>query len=133
VIVYVYSIDYIKRGRRCYAAPAVFSNLMGPYVFPSFSELVALPVAAPSIQRTHTYLLNNPMLHMAQDKTVIFISHRLSTTKKADRIIMMEEGEIIEQGTHEQLMKQEGKYAEMFTIQAQKYGQDSAMETALAH
>ena len=73
------------------------------------------------------------MLHMAQDKTVIFISHRLSTTKKADRIIMMEEGEIIEQGTHEQLMKQEGKYAEMFTIQAQKYGQDSAMETALAH
>jgi len=67
------------------------------------------------------YQLNQNMMEIAQDKTVIFISHRLSTTCMADRIYMLEKGEIIEEGTHHELMKKNGKYAEMFLKQAGKY------------
>ena len=57
----------------------------------------------------------------ARDKAVIFISHRLSTTKNADCIYMFENGRVIENGTHKELMTLNGKYAQMFRIQAEKY------------
>lgn len=55
------------------------------------------------------------------DKTVIFISHRLSSAVMADKIYMLENGKIVEEGTHRELMDMNGKYAEMFRIQAEKY------------
>ena len=67
------------------------------------------------------YELNHAMMTQATDKTVIFISHRLSTTRHADRILMMENGKIIESGSHDELMSLGGKYAEMFNLQAEKY------------
>lgn len=67
------------------------------------------------------YNLNQAMIEAANNKTVIFISHRLSTTVNADRIYVMEKGEIIENGSHEELMKMKGTYAYMFNLQAEKY------------
>lgn len=67
------------------------------------------------------YNLNRAMLEAAEDKTVIFISHRLSTTVNADKIYVMEQGRIIESGSHKELMNQNGTYAEMFNLQAEKY------------
>ncbi len=67
------------------------------------------------------YELNQAVINNATDKTVIFISHRLSTTKNADRIFMLENGKVIESGTHNELMELNGKYAEMFNLQAEKY------------
>ena len=67
------------------------------------------------------YNLNQAMIEAADNKTVIFISHRLSTTVNADRIYVMENGEIIESGSHEELMKLGGTYAYMFNLQAEKY------------
>lgn len=67
------------------------------------------------------YNLNSAMIEAAKDKSVIFISHRLSTTVNADKIYVMEKGRIIESGTHEELMKQNGTYAYMFSLQAENY------------
>lgn len=71
------------------------------------------------------YNLNQAMLDAAHNKTVIFISHRLSTTVNADKIYVMENGEIIESGSHAELMEQNGTYAYMFNLQAEKYQQES--------
>ena len=56
-----------------------------------------------------------------KNKTSIFISHRLASTRFCDRILFMEQGEIAESGTHEELMKKKGKYYELFSIQAHYY------------
>ncbi len=67
------------------------------------------------------YNLNQAMIEAAHHKTVIFISHRLSTTVNADRIYVMENGRIIESGSHTELMELNGTYAYMFNLQAEKY------------
>ncbi|MGD0243494.1 MAG: hypothetical protein ABSB59_24690 [Streptosporangiaceae bacterium] len=48
-------------------------------------------------------------------------SHRFSTVRKADRIFLFHEGRLAEQGTHAELMRLEGRYAELFTLQASAY------------
>ena len=58
---------------------------------------------------------------LQKDKTVIIISHRFSTVRTADRILVLDEGKIIEEGSHEYLVKKNGVYAELFEIQAQGY------------
>jgi ATP-binding cassette subfamily B protein len=58
---------------------------------------------------------------ITQNKSALFISHRLASTKFCDRILFIEQGEILESGTHDELLKQQGKYAEMFEIQREYY------------
>ena len=64
---------------------------------------------------------------LAKEKTVILISHRLANVTGADRIFVMEQGNIPEQGTHEELMKKEGMYAQMYRVQMEleNYGKES--------
>jgi ABC-type multidrug transport system fused ATPase/permease subunit len=59
-----------------------------------------------------------------QGKTVILITHRFSTVKNADKILMLEQGRIIEQGSHKELMLLNGKYASLYTMQAKRYLED---------
>ncbi|KGF04298.1 ABC transporter ATP-binding protein [Anaerococcus lactolyticus] len=61
------------------------------------------------------------MLKISKGQTSLFISHRLSSTKYADRIIVCDDGKITENGTHDKLMKEDGLYKEMFTTQADLY------------
>ncbi len=56
-----------------------------------------------------------------EGKTVILITHRFSTVKNANKILMMEQGEIIEQGSHKELMLKKGKYADLYIMQAKRY------------
>ena len=64
------------------------------------------------------------MFAAGKDRTLILISHRLYSTRKADRICYIENGKIAEEGTHEELMKANGKYAAMYHLQAGLYAQE---------
>jgi len=61
------------------------------------------------------------IIKFAQDKILILISHRFSTVRRADKICVMDKGKIIEEGTHQELMKKKGMYAELFELQAKSY------------
>lgn len=69
------------------------------------------------------YKLNTNMMKKAKDASIIFISHRLSTTRDADRIYLFEHGRITEEGSHQELMELGGHYAAMFEKQAHYYQQ----------
>jgi len=84
-------------------------------------ELLIMDEPSSALDPIAEYKLNHTILEYSEDKTVIFISHRLSTTRMADRILMFDDGRLIEDGSHEDLMKKGGKYAEMFRLQAEKY------------
>lgn len=85
------------------------------------TNLIILDEPSSALDPIAEYNLNQFMFEAAKDKTVIFISHRLSTTRKADKIYMLEKGRIIEEGTHNELLKKNGKYAAMWKAQAGKY------------
>lgn len=53
--------------------------------------------------------------------STIFISHRLASTRFCDRIVLMEDGKIIEEGTHTELLKKQGRYYELYETQAKYY------------
>ena len=66
------------------------------------------------------------LARVTEGKTVIYISHRLSSATLADRIIVLDGGRIIESGTHGELMALGGKYSEMFSLQASNYNSEEA-------
>lgn len=58
---------------------------------------------------------------ITKNKSALFISHRLASTKFCDRVLFMEQGRILEDGTHEELLEEKGKYAQMFAVQSEYY------------
>lgn len=67
------------------------------------------------------YEIFNNLEKEYKNKTLILVSHRFSTVRNADKILVLEEGRITEEGSHEELMKKNGKYAKMFRVQAKGY------------
>ena len=90
-------------------------------VFAGQFELIVMDEPSSALDPIAEYELNQSILKNAEGKTVIFISHRLSTTRMADKIYMFDNGEIVECGTHDELIEKKGKYAEMYNVQAKKY------------
>lgn len=73
------------------------------------------------------YELFSNILKEGTNHTMIFISHRLSSVKNADMVYMLEKGEIVERGTHNELLEKKGKYAKMYEMQARNYGADDSI------
>ena len=90
-------------------------------VFARPYDLIIMDEPSASLDPMAEYGLNRAIAEYAEGRTVIFISHRLSTTRMADRIYMFSGGELAESGTHDELMKLGGRYAEMFSVQAERY------------
>lgn len=85
------------------------------------ADLIIMDEPSSALDPFAEFELNKSILEYGKTNTIIFISHRLSTTRFADRIYMFDNGRIIEKGTHEELMAAGGKYANMFNLQAEKY------------
>ena len=96
-------------------------------VFAKDYPLVIMDEPSSALDPMAEYNLNQSILHNTLDKTVVFISHRLSTTRIADKIYMFDTGKLIEEGSHDELLARNGKYAEMFRLQSEKYQISSAV------
>lgn len=83
--------------------------------------LVFLDEPSAALDPIAEYQLNQVMKEVAKEKTVLSISHRLSTTREADIIYVMEHGCVIEQGNHAELLSKNGVYATMWKVQAGQY------------
>jgi len=66
--------------------------------------------------------------HLMENRTTIVIAHRLSTIRNADRICVMENGQIVEQGTHNELLSKEGRYQQLYEMQFQDQPNGSVSE-----
>jgi len=85
------------------------------------APIVVLDEPTSAMDALAEYDLYMKFNHLVKSKSAIYISHRLSSTRFCDKIIMLDEGKIIEVGSHDELLHKQGKYAEMYTVQAQYY------------
>jgi len=85
------------------------------------APILVLDEPTSAIDAKAEYEIFENVQKLQKDKTVIIISHRFSTVRNADRILVLDEGKIIEEGSHNYLMEKKGLYAELFNIQAKGY------------
>jgi ATP-binding cassette subfamily B protein len=85
------------------------------------APILILDEPTSAIDAKAEYEIFQKVQSLQKDKTVIIISHRFSTVRNADRILVLEGGRIVEEGNHNQLMDKKGLYEELFTLQAQGY------------
>jgi len=97
-------------------------------VFAESSPCVILDEPSSALDPIAEHKMFENMMRAAEGRSVIFISHRLSSAVDADRIYLLEDGRITETGSHTQLMELGGKYAEMFKLQAENYVGKEASE-----
>jgi ATP-binding cassette, subfamily B, bacterial len=89
--------------------------------FMSQAQVLILDEPTAAVDALAEHDLFERFRQLTQGKMTFLVSHRFSTVRMADRIVVLEQGEIIETGTHEQLMAQQGRYEELFRLQAESY------------
>jgi ATP-binding cassette subfamily B protein len=85
------------------------------------AEILVLDEPTASLDAATEYEIFRHFQELTDGKMAILISHRFSTVRMADRIVVIQDGQIAELGTHEELMRQEGTYARLFSMQAEGY------------
>jgi ATP-binding cassette subfamily B protein len=87
----------------------------------SDSDIVILDEPTSALDARAEYEVFQRFIGLTKGKTSIIISHRFSTVRMADRILVLKDGKVLEMGTHEQLLDKQGLYAELFDLQAEGY------------
>ena len=85
------------------------------------ADIIVLDEPTSAIDPLLEFDLLNQFLNMAKNRTCIVISHRIGLCKKADKIVVMHNGKIVEQGTHDFLIQRQGKYSELWNAQSKWY------------
>ncbi len=81
-------------------------------------EILILDEATSDVDTETEMLIQRSLDRLTEDRTTFIIAHRLSTVKGADTILSVEDGEIVERGTHEELLENDGLYADLWRVQA---------------
>ena len=80
-------------------------------------EMLILDEATSSVDTRTEVLVQNAMEHLRKERTSFVIAHRLSTIHDADRILVMVDGDVVEQGTHDELLAKKGAYHRLYEAQ----------------
>ena len=84
-------------------------------------QLLILDEPTAALDARAEYEVFQRFSELTKGKTAVLISHRFSTVRMADRILVMDKGELLEMGSHEELLDNNGRYAELFRLQAMGY------------
>lgn len=87
----------------------------------NFNNLIVLDEPTAAIDPIEEGKIFNKFKEIAKDKTAIIVTHRMGTVKIADRVVVLDDGKIIEVGTHEEIINKNGKYKEMYEAQSKWY------------
>ncbi len=85
------------------------------------AQILVLDEPTSSLDARAEYEVFQRFRSLTSERTAVFISHRFSTVRLADRILVLEYGQLVENGTHQELLEAQGRYAELFNLQAEAY------------
>ncbi|MHA1156695.1 MAG: ATP-binding cassette domain-containing protein, partial [Candidatus Heimdallarchaeota archaeon] len=107
-----FETDVLERGKRLSTGQRQLVTFARALL--ADSKILILDEATASVDAYTEAMIQDALETIMEDRTSIVIAHRLSTIKNVDKIIMIENGEIVEMGNHNQLLKKKGKYAELY-------------------
>ncbi|MES2591221.1 MAG: ABC transporter ATP-binding protein [Bacteroidota bacterium] len=110
-----YDYNAMERGAMLSVGQRQLISFIRAYVYNP--KILVLDEATSSVDTESEQLIQNAIDLLTKGRTSIIIAHRLATIQKADKIIVMEKGEIIETGNHQELLKQNGQYKRLFELQ----------------
>jgi ABC-type multidrug transport system fused ATPase/permease subunit len=80
-------------------------------------SILILDEATSALDTASEQMVQKALDSLLEGRTVLMIAHRLSTVRKADRIVVLDQGKVLESGSHEELIRQQGKYQRLFELQ----------------